>query len=89
LPDGPDAQDLRAQARAYGALRLHLNESNRDEALVAKEQGAAEEFRVAPTFGFVLLVGLLVWLSLDLTQPRHGIIALSREPMERVLRTME
>lgn len=38
--------------------------------------------------GFVVLVSLVVWVTLDLNHPGTGIISVSQEPLERLLTTM-
>ena len=41
-----------------------------------------------PGRGFVVLVGLVVWVTLDLNQPHRGVITVSQEPLQRLLEGM-
>ncbi len=56
--------------------------------LVGLEQGAVQPPRVASVAGFILIVSLTVYATLDLNQPTRGAIRVSEEPIERVLRSM-
>ncbi len=53
--------------------------------LVGREQGAAGETELAGTLSFVLLVTLAIYVTLDLNQPRTGLITVSQEPIQRLL----
>jgi len=57
--------------------------------LSGQEQGLANGKRLAPTLGFIALVCLTVLITLDLNQPRRGMITVSQEPIERVLQGMQ
>jgi hypothetical protein len=57
--------------------------------IVGTEQGAVGERNPVPIGIFVLVVSLVVWVTLDLNQPGTGVITVSQEPLERLLRTME
>jgi hypothetical protein len=57
--------------------------------LMGRQQGAANERRLAATVGFVVLVCMVVWVTLDLNQPRRGWITVSQEPLQRLLAGME
>lgn len=56
--------------------------------LIGIELGARGERQLSFTLGFVALVCMVVWVTLDLNQPRRGQITVSQEPMRRVLGTM-
>jgi hypothetical protein len=56
--------------------------------VVGMEQGAVGERNLVPGTVFVLVVGLVVWVTLDLNQPGTGAITVSQEPLERLLATM-
>jgi hypothetical protein len=56
--------------------------------LMGRHQGASADRHRGGTFGFVLLVCLTVWVTLDLNQPHKGAIRVSQEPMQRVLAGM-
>jgi hypothetical protein len=56
--------------------------------LVGTERGAVGERSLVPITVFVLLVSLVVWVTLDLNQPGSSVIAVSQEPLERLLTTM-
>ncbi len=58
-------------------------------ALIGTHQGASGERRHGATLGFVLLVSLVAWVILDLNQPERGMITVSQEPMQRVLKSMQ
>jgi hypothetical protein len=57
-------------------------------ALMGTQQGAAAEWHPWAMVGFVVLVSLVVGVTLDLNQPRRGLITVSQEPMRRVLSGM-
>jgi hypothetical protein len=56
--------------------------------LVGREQGAADETDIAGTVCFILLVSFAIYVTLDLDQPDRGFIAVSQEPIQRLLSTM-
>jgi hypothetical protein len=56
--------------------------------VIGTEQGAVGERNLVPITIFVLVVSLVVWVTLDLNQPGTGVITVSQEPLERLLRTM-
>jgi hypothetical protein len=58
-------------------------------AVVGKQQGAAKAWRPGSSMGFAVLVCMVVWVTLDLDQPDHGWIAVSQEPLQRLLKGME
>jgi hypothetical protein len=58
-------------------------------AQAGRQQGEAGEWRPGATLGFTVLVCMVVWVTLDLNQPQRGMITISQEPLERLLRSME
>jgi hypothetical protein len=56
--------------------------------IVGMEQGAVGERSFVPIFLFVLVVSLVIWITLDLNQPRRGLITVSQEPLEHLLTTI-
>ncbi len=57
--------------------------------LMGKQQGASSEWHPGTTIGFTVLVCMVVWVTLDLNQPQRGVITVSQEPLQRLLRGME
>lgn len=57
--------------------------------LLGRAQGIEGRRHAVSTSGFILLVGFALYLTLDLNQPRRGLIRVSQEPMQRLLKTME
>ncbi len=56
--------------------------------LMGRHQGASSDRHRAGTIGFIVLVCMTVWVTLDLNQPQKGMIRVSQEPMQRVLAGM-
>ena len=56
--------------------------------LVGREQGFENKTEVAATLGFILLVSLAVYVTLDLNQPQRGLVTVSQVPIERLLSSM-
>lgn len=57
-------------------------------ALMGWYQGVAHEWHPGATFAFTALVGMVVWVTLDLNQPQRGWITVSQEPLQRLLAGM-
>ncbi|OAI38548.1 hypothetical protein AYO40_06595 [Planctomycetaceae bacterium SCGC AG-212-D15] len=57
--------------------------------LVGEQQGASGERRPGATIAFVAVISMVVWVTLDMNQPRRGMIIVSQEPMHRLLSGME
>jgi hypothetical protein len=57
-------------------------------ALVGLEQGGSQTRPLAGAVGFILLVSLAVYATLDLNQPTRGAITVSDAPIERLLGSM-
>jgi hypothetical protein len=53
--------------------------------LIGRGQAGCPEPQIIITSSFVLLVCLVVYVTLDLNQPGHGLITVSQEPFERLL----
>ena len=56
--------------------------------LVGRDQGATDQYDLAGTVCFVLIVSFAIFVTLDLNQPDRGLITVSQEPIERLLSTM-
>lgn len=56
--------------------------------LVGVEEGASGGRHMLGAAGFILLVSFTVYVTLDLNQPERGRIAVSQEPIERLLSSM-
>jgi hypothetical protein len=56
--------------------------------LVGREQGFEDKTEVPGMLSFILIVALAVYVTLDLTQPRRGMITVSQAPIARMLSTM-
>jgi hypothetical protein len=56
--------------------------------LVGRDQGATDEYDLAGTVCFVMLVSFVIFVTLDLNQPDRGLISVSQEPIQRLLSTM-
>ncbi len=56
--------------------------------LIGMQQGAGGERHLVATVAFIVLVGMVVWVTLDLNQPGRGAITVSQEPLERLLSAM-
>lgn len=56
--------------------------------LVGRQQGATGKPQVAATLSFIILVGFVVYVILDLNQPGKGLVMVSQEPLERLLSAM-
>ena len=56
--------------------------------LVGRQQGATGKPQLAATLSFIILVGFVVYVILDLNQPGKGLITVSQEPLERLLSSM-
>jgi hypothetical protein len=57
-------------------------------AFIGRQEGVSGEHHFGTALGFVILVCLVVWVTLDLNQPERGMITVSQEPMERLLSGM-
>ncbi|MFT3882800.1 MAG: hypothetical protein QM703_24495 [Gemmatales bacterium] len=53
--------------------------------LQGQRQGEAGNRLFTPSLGFIVLVSMVIWVTLDLNQPNRGWIRLNKEPLERLL----
>jgi len=53
--------------------------------LQGQRQGEAGNRLFSPSLGFIVLVSMVIWVTIDLNQPNRGWITISKEPLERVL----
>lgn len=56
--------------------------------LIGREQATTGSGDIAGMICFILLVSLAVYVTLDLNQPEHGLVRVSQEPIERLVRSM-
>ena len=56
--------------------------------LVGRDQGATDQYDLAGTVCFVIIVSFAILVTLDLNQPDRGLITVSQEPIQRLLSTM-
>jgi len=56
--------------------------------LGGREQGVADQSDIAGTVCFITLVSLAVYVTLDLNQPDRRLVAVSQEPIQRLLSSM-
>jgi hypothetical protein len=56
--------------------------------LVGRDQGATDQYDLAGTVSFVIVVSFAILVTLDLNQPDRGLITVSQEPIQRLLSTM-
>jgi hypothetical protein len=55
---------------------------------LGRQQGTSGRWELTTTVGFVALVSLVVWVTLDLNEPQRGWITVSQEPLQRLLAGM-
>jgi hypothetical protein len=56
--------------------------------LIGEKQGASRKVHVSGSLSFIVLVALVVFVILDLNEPHRGMIVVSQDPLERVIRSM-
>src|SRR5262249_47572030 len=56
--------------------------------MLGRQQGVSAEWRPGATVAFTALVCMVVWATLDLNQPQRGLITVSQEPLEQLLKGM-
>jgi len=56
--------------------------------LVGRDQGATDQYDLAGTVSFIIIVSFAILVTLDLNQPDRGLITVSQEPIQRLLSTM-
>lgn len=57
--------------------------------LLGCQQGMSGEGHPLAASGFTALVCLVLWVTLDLNQPQRGMITVSQEPLQQLLKGME
>lgn len=57
-------------------------------AFVGRGQAVSGKAHPLATVGLIIMLALVVYVTLDLNQPQHGLIRVGQEPMERLLKTM-
>ena len=56
--------------------------------LLGRSQGSEGKPRPGSTLGFILMLALVLFLTLDLNQPQRGLIRVGQEPLERLLTSL-
>jgi hypothetical protein len=56
--------------------------------LIGKQQGASQKERLSGTLSFVVLVALVIFVILDLNQPRRGLVRVRYDCFERLIHSM-
>jgi hypothetical protein len=57
--------------------------------LIGAKQGASHRLHLSGSFSFIILVSLVVFVTLDLNQPRRGLIKVNQKSLERLIEYME
>lgn len=55
---------------------------------VGRDQGATDQYDLAGTVCFVIIVSFAIFVTLDMNQADRGLITVSQEPIQRLLSTM-
>jgi hypothetical protein len=56
--------------------------------LIGEKQGASHRAHISGSLSFIVLVTLVIFVTLDLNQPRRGLIRVSQQSLARVLQSM-
>jgi hypothetical protein len=56
--------------------------------LLGQQQGVSRRLNPIKTVGFIFLVTLVIYVTLDLNQPGRGLITVNQQPLEQLLETM-
>ena len=56
--------------------------------LIGEKQGASRKVHLSGSFSFIVLVTLVIFVTLDLNQPRRGLITVSQDSLARVIQSM-
>jgi hypothetical protein len=56
--------------------------------LIGEKQGVSRKVHLSGSLSFIVLVTLVIFVTLDLNQPRSGLITVSQESLERVVQSM-
>jgi hypothetical protein len=57
--------------------------------LIGMKQGETHKLHHSGTLSFIVLVSLVIFVTLDLNQPRRGLIRVNREPLERLTKSLD
>jgi hypothetical protein len=57
--------------------------------LLGREQGIAGKRHYLSTVGFMMMVGFALYLTFDLNQPHRGLMRVSQEPLERLIKSID
>jgi hypothetical protein len=56
--------------------------------LIGLKQGATKQVHLSGSFSFIVLVALVIFVTLDLNQPRRGMITVSQSTLYRLVQSM-
>lgn len=56
--------------------------------LIGEKQGTSQKVHLSGSLSFIVLVTLVIYVTLDLNQPRRGLIKISQDSLERVIQSM-
>jgi hypothetical protein len=56
--------------------------------LMGMKQGETHKLHYSGTLSFIVLVSLVIFVTLDLNQPRRGLIRVNQEPFERLVNSL-
>jgi hypothetical protein len=56
--------------------------------LIGEKQGVSHKPLLSGSLSFIVLVTLVIFVTLDLNQPRKGVIRISQNSLERVIQAM-
>ena len=56
--------------------------------LIGEKQGLSNKAHFSGSFSFIVIVTLVIFVILDLNQPRRGLIRVSQDSLERVIQSM-
>jgi hypothetical protein len=57
--------------------------------LIGEKQGLSKKRHLSGSVSFIVLVTLVIFVTLDLNQPRRGLIRVNQEPLERLVQSIE
>jgi hypothetical protein len=73
---------------SWGIVALLLLVSVLPSFLIGEKQGATRRVHLSGTLSYIVLVPLVLFVTLDLNQPRRGLIRVSLQPLERVIESI-
>ena len=56
--------------------------------LIGNKQGLSKKAHFSGTMSFIVLVTLVIFVTLDLNQPRRGVVRVSQQSLDRVIESM-